>query len=383
VENSRAVQKNTWVTIAIILVAIALVGILAYAMLSAAGFIASPEPTRPAVFITISEPSQEANLDLTWAVTVKGEAAGLFEGNLVVQALDAAGNVITQRPAIIEAPDAGTGGSGPWAVDLNINAPSGSQGQIVAFSTSPADGSWVAEDRIEVGFGESPIKRELVKVEDHLWRLSTLNERSLIENTLLTLQFENFRAEGIGGCNNFKTSYERSGSALNFGFVTSTAKECELPLGIMAQEAAYFNALEQIIANQIDEERLNLIDDVGRVRLIYNAAVMGNIINLVGIELPEDALIYVRLSDISLVDIEAKIIAEQIISGMTQFPVPFSLVYNPKQIIADHTYAIDVRIEDSAGELLFINPSTYHVITAGNPALVEVAVEAGHKDPEG
>jgi uncharacterized lipoprotein YbaY len=59
------------------------------------------------------------------------------------------------------------------------------------------------------------------------------------------------------------------------------------------------------------------------------------------------------------------------------------LIYNPKQIIEDHIYAIEVRIEDSSGELFLISPTAYHVITAGNPSIVEVAVEAGHLDPEG
>ena len=381
-EKPAAPQRNRWGIIAIIVVAIALVGILAYAMLSTAGFISSPEPTKPAIFITISEPAQATRLDLTWAVSVRGEAGGLFEGNVVVQALDAAGNILAQEPTTIVAPDAGSGGTGPWSVDLNIKAPTGSQGQIVAFSTSPEDGSWIAEDRIEVGYGESPIKRELVKVEDHLWRLSALNERPPIENTILTLQFESFQSAGFGGCNNYKTSFERSGATLNFGFVTSTAKECELPVGIMAQEAAYFNALEQIIAYQIAEHQLELADNSVASRLIYDAVVMGNITTPGDVELPEDARIIIRLNDISLVNSEAVLIAEQIISTVTNFPITFSVIYNPKQIIDHHTYAIEVRIEDSSGDLLFINPSDYHVITAGYPSLVEVAVESGHIDPE-
>jgi uncharacterized lipoprotein YbaY len=210
-----------------------------------------------------------------------------------------------------------------------------------------------------------------------------LNERPPIEKTLLTLQFETFQAAGFGGCNNLRTSYERGGSSINFGFVTSTAKECEIPIGIMAQEAAYFSALEQITEYQIEEKKFTLIDNSGVARLVYDSVVMGNIIGASEIELPEGAVVYVRMSDISLPNTEAELIAEQIISDANRFPVPFSLIYNPKQIIEDHIYAIEVRIEDSSGELFFINPTTYHVITAGNPSLVEVAVEAGHLDPEG
>jgi uncharacterized lipoprotein YbaY/heat shock protein HslJ len=374
--KSGAPQKNFWLTTATILVVLALVSILAYAMLTTSGILSTPGATRPTTFITITKPVQGDNLDLTWTINVSGQAGGLFEGGLVVQALDAVGNILAQEPTAINSPDAGTGGSGPWSVDLYINAPTGSQGQIVAFSTSPLDGSWVAEDRIEVGYGESPIKRELVKVEDHLWRLFTLNERPPIGDTLITLQFENFQAAGFGGCNNFRTSFERRGSSLNFGFVTSTAKECELPIGVMAQESAYFSALEQITAFHIGGQQLSMVDNLGIDRLVYDAVVMGNIIGAVDAEMPEGALVFVQLIDISFADTEAEFITEQVITGVTQFPVPFSLNYNPKQIIDDHIYAMDVHIEDSASNLLFSNPTVYYVITNGNPFLTNVEVES-------
>ncbi|HUV26337.1 MAG TPA: YbaY family lipoprotein [Anaerolineales bacterium] len=367
--NSR--QVYLWMIVVVIAV---LIGILSFATLTASGVLTKPEPTKPIVFITITEPGQGSKLDLTWAVNIQGQAGGLFEGNLVVQALDAGGKVIAQKATTISAPNAGTGGSGPWSVDLNIDAPNGSQGQIVAFSPSPVDGSWIAEDSIAVGFGESPVKRELVNVENHLWRLTTLNERPPIKNTLITLQFENFQAAGFGGCNNYKTSFERSGPQLNFGFVTSTAKECELPVGIMAQEAAYFSALEQIVANRIEAQQLSLVDSSGASRLVYDAVVMGNIFAEDDIELPEDAVVYISLSDASLAGAETALIAEQVVSGVTQFPIPFSVNYNPKQIIENHTYALGVRIEDSSGNLLYINPTTYHVITAGNPSQIDATV---------
>ena len=367
--NSR--QVNLWMIVVVIAV---LIGILSYAALTASGVLTNPEPTKPAVFITITKPTQGARLDLTWAVNIQGQAGGLFEGNLVVQAFDAAGNVLAQKPTTINAPDAGTGGSGPWSVDLNIDAPTGSQGQIVAFSSSPVDGSWVAEDSIAVGYGESPVKRELVNVEDHLWRLTTLNERPPIKNTLINLQFEKFQVEGFGGCNNYKTSFERNGPQLNFGFVTSSAKECELPVGIMAQEAAYFNALEQIVANRIEDQQLRLVDNSGDLRLVYDAVVMGNIFAEDDIELPEDAVVYIRLSNVSLADTEAALIAEQVISGVAQFPISFSVNYNPKQIIDNHTYALGVHVEDSSGSLLYIDPTGYQVITDGNPSQIDAKV---------
>jgi uncharacterized lipoprotein YbaY len=369
-------KTNNWLIGVIILFVIILVGILAYADLSSVGIIDPPEPTQPAVFITITEPSDGTLLDTTWAVPVKGEGGGLFEGNVVVQALSASGEVLAQQATIIEAPDAGIGGSGPWAVDLHINAPPGTQGQIVAFSTSPVDGSTVAKDSLNVGYGESTGAGDLVKPENYFWSLESLNGRSLIEGTLITLQFENFQAFGSGGCNRYNTSYERSGTNLNFGIVTSTAMECEEPEGILAQESEYFTALEQVVAYRVENQQLKLFDNSGSLLLVYDTVVMGNIVSEIDTEIPEDALVYVHLSDVSLADAEAMPIAEQVISGANQFPIPYMVKYNPREIIDNHTYAVGVRIEDNSESLLFINPTAYHVITAGNPSQVDVQVEA-------
>jgi putative lipoprotein len=369
-------KQNGWLIAAFVLIVLILVGILGYAILSTSGFIAASEPTQPDVFITITEPVQGALLDTTWAVPVKGEGGGLFEGNVVVQALSASGEVLAQQPTIIDAPDAGIGGAGPWSVNLHINAPAGTQGQIVAFSTSPVDGSTVAMDSVNVGYGESPVTKDLVNLETHFWNLVSLNSRSLIEDTLITLQFENFQAFGSGGCNRYNTSYERRGNSLNFGLVTSTAKECEEPAGILAQESEYYTALERVLVNRIENQQLQLFDNSGNLLLVYDAVVMVNIISQIETELPEEAIIYISLSDVSLADAEAQLIVEQIIIGITQFPIPYSLNYNPRQIIENHTYAIGVRIEDSSDNLLFINPTAYHIITAGNPSQVDIVVEA-------
>ena len=372
--NSKSPKNSFWIIAAILLVAIALMGILAYAMLTTSGILTTPASTQSAVFISIDRPVQGDNLDLTWSVNISGQAGGLFEGFLVVQAQDAAGNILAQETTTINSPESSPGGSGSWSVNLSIKAPNGSQGQIVAFFPSPIDGSKLAEARVMVGYGESPFKRDLVSVDDHLWKLETLNERHPIENTILTLQFEIFQAAGFGGCNNFRSGYERSVTALNFGFVTSTAKDCELPIGVMAQESAYFNAIEQISRFQVENTQFSLIDNAGVERLVYDAVVMGTIHGPENVLLPEDAVVLIQLIDDSLTKPESEVIAVQEIREVPQYPATFSLVYNPKQIIDDHTYVIEVKIEDGLGNLLFINPDVNQVITAGNPSLVNVYI---------
>jgi uncharacterized lipoprotein YbaY/heat shock protein HslJ len=375
-QDDSSYGTNGWLRGMIILLIIFLVAVIAYADLSATRFLTPPDPTQTEAFITINEPVAGSLLDLTWAVPVKGEAGGLFEGNVIVQALSASGELLDQEVTIIDSPEAGTGSSGPWSVDLQIDTPPGTQGQIIAFSTSPLDGSKVAEDHVNVGFGESPGTGELVKPENHLWSLGELVGRMLIAGTRITLQFENFQAFGFAGCNTYQTSYERRSSNLNFGIVTSTARECEEPAGILVQESAYFRALEKVVSYTVENQQLNLFDNSGGLFLVFDAVVTGEVINAPGADIPAEAVIYVQLQNVSLADAEAGSIAEQVITGITGFPFPYEVKYNPREIVANHSYAIGVRVEDPDGNLLFINPSAYHVITAGNPSQVDVTVEA-------
>ena len=64
----------------------------------------------------------------------------------------------------INAPDAGTGGAGPWQTTLQVNVAQGTRGSIVAFSTSAQDGSIVAFASIYVTFGDPTGTDNFVKI---------------------------------------------------------------------------------------------------------------------------------------------------------------------------------------------------------------------------
>ncbi|MEJ2737255.1 MAG: Gmad2 immunoglobulin-like domain-containing protein [Anaerolineae bacterium] len=117
------------------------------------------------VFIRIDEPAQGALVDIEQPVGVRGSGAGLPEGNVVVEALDAEGNVLDRQPATLQGPDVGTGGEGTWSVELTIETEPGTAGKIRAYSPSPADGSIVAEDSVEVSLGQTPAVQSYIKIE--------------------------------------------------------------------------------------------------------------------------------------------------------------------------------------------------------------------------
>ncbi len=111
-------------------------------------------PAFPAATLTITQPQPGDVLDITRPVLVAGEGEGLFEGTLVVQVLDAKRHPLVEVPLTLEGEEVGVGGHGTWSISLDLSqAPAGTKGWIVAFSTSPKDGSRVAEAQVEVIFG--------------------------------------------------------------------------------------------------------------------------------------------------------------------------------------------------------------------------------------
>ena len=121
-------------------------------------------------FIEITEPKTGTVIPGN-PVTVIGTGGGLFEGNVVVQALDNNNNVLAEKATIIDSPDAGVGGQGPWTLQLHVAVKPGTPGKIYAFSPSPKDGSVDDASQVDVIFGEVDTGEEVVELEDHLWIL--------------------------------------------------------------------------------------------------------------------------------------------------------------------------------------------------------------------
>ncbi len=140
----------------VILTAVVVLGIaLLLAALYITGFFGRPEaaqPTPVTPFIDIEQPQAGATVSLAQPLAVSGMAGGLFEGSLVVQVLDADGNVLIEAPTTVQAPNAGLGESGPWSLELQVQAQPESLGTVRTYAQSAEDGSVVAEDQVEVTF---------------------------------------------------------------------------------------------------------------------------------------------------------------------------------------------------------------------------------------
>jgi putative lipoprotein len=375
-QDAKREENNRWWVFASVVVGLVLLAILTYAILTSIGIL---DTQSGAAFITITQPSPGAVLDSSSPVLVSGQAGGVFEEGLVVQVLTTEGNVLVERSTTIDSPEAETGSEGSWSVELEFMPAPGIQGQITAFSTSPADGSRIASEVIDVVFESISAGEAGVDLGEHLWVLVSLDGRGLLEDTHIDLQFRDFLVEGFGGCNLYTSSYESRRSNLNLGLVTSTAKECEVPPGVLHQERAYFAALERVAVYSISSQQLNMFDGNGGLNLVYDAVLLGSVVAPVETMLPPEARVYIRLYDISLAGTDAGMIAEQVITGASEFPIPFTVMYDPVQIRSENTYVVQVRIEDDSGNLQFINPTAIPVITGDKPSAVDVIVEVVQK----
>ncbi len=100
------------------------------------------------------------------------------------------------------------------------------------------------------------------------------------------------------------------------------------------------------------------------------------------IALTPDAVVIVRIEDISRADAPATVIGEQMIKTEgKQVPIPFAVSYRSADIKEGNRYNVRVRIEDGSGKLLYVSDTITPVITGGNPTsgleIVVVRAEGG------
>ncbi|CAH0525298.1 YbaY family lipoprotein [Vibrio hippocampi] len=84
------------------------------------------------------------------------------------------------------------------------------------------------------------------------------------------------------------------------------------------------------------------------------------------IALPPNAVVTIKLLDVSKQDVAADVVAEQTFTtDGAQVPFDFELSYDTTDIQPKHTYSVSARIEVD-GKLRFISDTRYAVITDSN-----------------
>jgi hypothetical protein len=109
-EGSLSDKRKGWIIAAVVFIVFMLAAIVVGALVKSGIFSKDEEPATSQAFITIVQPIPEAVLGVPQPVQISGMGGGLFEGKVVVQALDAGGNVLAQEATTVNVPDAGSGG---------------------------------------------------------------------------------------------------------------------------------------------------------------------------------------------------------------------------------------------------------------------------------
>ena len=95
--------------------------------------------------------------------------------------------------------------------------------------------------------------------ENSNWKLKTIkassNIRQVPENIEITLQLQNGKAEGRGGCNRYSSTYNLSGNTLTLSDIMSTKMYCEPG---SQWESDYFQALEKSQSWTISDKTLEI-----------------------------------------------------------------------------------------------------------------------------
>lgn len=88
--------------------------------------------------------------------------------------------------------------------------------------------------------------------------------------------------------------------------------------------------------------------------------------------LPPDAQFEATLEDVSRADAPSQVVARAAVTPAGQPPIPFTITYDPDDLLQGHRYSIRARIT-RAGQLLFTTTKHHEVPPAGRTVELELA----------
>lgn len=109
--------------------------------------VASPTPLPRS--ITITEPTDDAVVQIGKTATVSGQAVGMFEGNIVIRLVDDTSQVLVEKPITVS--DWMQAAPVPWSTQISIPASaSASMAQLYAINPSAQDASEDVSDTVMI-----------------------------------------------------------------------------------------------------------------------------------------------------------------------------------------------------------------------------------------
>ena len=220
-------------------------------------------------YIHIVTPVEQDIVDPTQPLLVSGTGRGLFEGNVVVRIEDVAGKQLVQMPTTMKRDDIAA--EGAWQINIILPASLPGTIRLSAFSPSPKEGDPAITSR--------SIMLTLLTatgLEGHDWKLGRYRNESgemtgVIADTTVTARFKDGKLSGSAGCNRYFGSYTR-GADNQLSFSTNTGvtmMACAPP--VSEQERQYLERLSAVVAFQLEDGSLRLLDKDQQVVLEYAA----------------------------------------------------------------------------------------------------------------
>ena len=95
------------------------------------------------------------------------------------------------------------------------------------------------------------------ELEGSSWQLVSMGDQLPLNGTTLTISFKEGQAGGSSGCNTFSTGYQVEDGQIQFGEIAVTLMAC-MDDGVMEQEQAYLNFLQDVSGFSLEEGKLSL-----------------------------------------------------------------------------------------------------------------------------
>jgi heat shock protein HslJ len=218
----------------------------------------------PVNFIMITNPQDFTNHNSSTPLRVSGIGRGLFEGNVVVRAVDPQTNqVLSQGITTMSAINPEDQGN--WSIDLDLNDIDISTIRLTASSPSPKEN--------EVGLNYSLLVNLIasspsISLQSNPWQLVTLNNQSpTVSGATITANFDESRITGSSGCNSYFGPYTTQNNNIEIGQISSTLKAC---IGDVANlEKTYLSLLTQANSYLISGQTLTLFNDNQQPILVF------------------------------------------------------------------------------------------------------------------
>ena len=204
------------------------------------------------------------------------------------------------------------------------------------------------------------------------WQLVSLGADAPAAEATITFG-DDGRVFGTTGCNRFFGSYDlASDGSLTLTQVGSTRMAC--PPAEMAQETRFLAALNGAQRVVVTGDRLALTTTGGGLTFeampseSSDATLSGTVTYRPRIALPPNAVLSVKLLDVSRADAPSVTLAEtRVGTDGDQVPLAFSLDYNSADVEARNRYVVRAEIFDAQGVLLWTTDTAYPVLTNGAP----------------